>query len=867
MTASATSENTAAVGIETNATIRAYNALIGDKVAKRPVVRRTKYEFVPTLGKDKTPVAVYSYNCLESLYRKSPPVFPTSARGLFVVEKGREGSNEWKIVLRGYDKFFNVNEIPATTWSHLEKETQGPYEATLKENGCIIFAGALNGDLIVSSKHALKSVRTPGSDAADEKPAHAEKGEEWVIKHLKAAGKTRQDFVKFLEANDVTAVFELADDDFEEHILEYPPDRRGLYLHGINENTSTFKTWKSERLAPVIREFGFRPVEVKVFDRIEDVREFTDSCRTTGSYMGRAIEGFVVRCRTVGPEPSIYFFKIKYDEPYLMFREWRELTNRALTGKEFKFKPRYELTHSYKAWVVRKIAESPEFFAEYKKQKGIIAARNLFLNDVGLDTVGDHIVAEARRTTAEFASGEATMKTEEEIEEEESKQVYTGGRKDKKHNGKPAPQSTSDEKPVRAETGTAVKTLIIPIATIGVGKTLLGRMLTQLYPRQFGHVQNDNITAKRAPAMYEKSVLGSFGGGSEYVYADKNHHMFMHRAGITNAFKDRYPSGKVVALDWQVEKLVREKGAEKVVEITAERVEQRGENHQSLTPQRTANFRSVIRNFTRNRNALDRNVKADSLIDQIVPLNILDTPTQTLQKVITALNLSPPSDAAIQKALAAATDYKETVVKTVKDTSNKRRIRYYGIKLDTSSCDMSAVLTSLFAKQPPATQQMWTRLNENHRLAKKTGFHVTLCMVRKEAESADDKKAAELSERYAARIADHVKAHPDAEGGEQTGPGVPVTVTLSEVVWDERVMAVVVDKLPDGVQSVNKVPHVTVATASEEIKPYISNEVLAVAFKKGNEGKGKEEAASAPVRRLSFDAPIQVTGVLCGFYH
>ena len=45
-----------------------------------------------------------------------------------------------------------------------------------------------------------------------------------------------------------------------------------------------------------------------------------DECRSTGSYDGHPIEGFVIRCKDKETD-STELFKVKYDEPYLMFRE------------------------------------------------------------------------------------------------------------------------------------------------------------------------------------------------------------------------------------------------------------------------------------------------------------------------------------------------------------------------------------------------------------------------------------------------------------------------------------------------------------------------------------------------------------------
>ena len=53
----------------------------------------------------------------EYKYNVVPCPFPTLARGLFTTKVGEPGKGEvtHKIVARGYDKFFNIGEVPWTT--------------------------------------------------------------------------------------------------------------------------------------------------------------------------------------------------------------------------------------------------------------------------------------------------------------------------------------------------------------------------------------------------------------------------------------------------------------------------------------------------------------------------------------------------------------------------------------------------------------------------------------------------------------------------------------------------------------------------------------------------------------------------------
>ncbi|KAI8922586.1 RNA ligase-domain-containing protein [Powellomyces hirtus] len=850
-----------------NVMVDGYNALlVGTGGRSRGKVRRTRYSFVPRAeldsGEEKAPIAVYSYNCQEHLYRAATPAFPTLARGLFVVEKGGEGSNDWKIAVRGYDKFFNVSEVPSTKWENLARDTIGPYEATLKENGCIIFASALEGDLIVTSKHALGHGITPNYWASGEpKPSHSAKGEEWLERHLKSVGKTRFDFARFLKTNNVTAVFELVDDDFEEHILEYSPEARGLYLHGLNENIPEFRTWSSAKLKPVAVKFGLKIVDAIVLNTVEEVRKFSDSCRATGSYKGRAIEGFVVRCRRIADLHNVFFFKIKYDEPYLMFREWREITNKALTqvqtGKQMKYTPRFELTRKYTEWVIRKIEEDPEFFKDYRNNKGVIAARNLFLAECNIPNIGKHIVTESLRTTQEYADGEQSVDTTEEADETvDGEWVLTTTKKQKKkERAREVKRSKHSSPPVIASRHADLgrkKTLVIPVATIGAGKTLLARTIAHLYP-QVGHIQNDDIVVKKAAPVFQRKVLAEF-ESKDIVFADKNNHLSQHRATIASAFKDLYPAGKIVVLDWEIEKARRTMGLDAVVELAVERVNIRGENHQSLTPNRTGDIAAVIRNFVLRRDPVDPiSNPSDALIDSVVSLSLLDSKEATLYKVIDALDLPRPTQKEYETAVGKSQSHQENIVKQMKDMSLRRKVRYYGVRINRD-VDIVGLLDGLFAGAPPQTREIWDTLVLTERIEaqQKVGWHVTLCFVKDGAVDTTPYKS--LLDKYFKTSPSAAASASDDNG--RSDPGMPVKLSITEVVWDAQVMAIVVGKMPNGVSSINKIPHITVATASDEIKPYTSNAVLERAF----------SGANGDVQRLAFPNPVEIQGEVRAFF-
>jgi tRNA ligase len=61
-------------------------------------------------------ILVQSWRMNEFKYYDVPSPFPTLARGLFTTEASKiEHGVQHRIVIRGYDKFFNIGEVPWTT--------------------------------------------------------------------------------------------------------------------------------------------------------------------------------------------------------------------------------------------------------------------------------------------------------------------------------------------------------------------------------------------------------------------------------------------------------------------------------------------------------------------------------------------------------------------------------------------------------------------------------------------------------------------------------------------------------------------------------------------------------------------------------
>jgi tRNA ligase len=170
-------------------------------------------------------ITVESWKMNEWKYYDIPSPFPTLARGLFSVEEEGEDPR-YRIVARGYDKFFNIGEVPWTNvrfclcttlknhvfltfllflkWSSLETHTKPPHTLTLKSNGCIIFIAALSpSQILVTSKHSLGPIQGVPE-------THAQAGERWLRRHLGHVGKKTEELAKVLWEKNWTAVAEVS---------------------------------------------------------------------------------------------------------------------------------------------------------------------------------------------------------------------------------------------------------------------------------------------------------------------------------------------------------------------------------------------------------------------------------------------------------------------------------------------------------------------------------------------------------------------------------------------------------------------------------------------------------------------------------
>ncbi|KAK2464659.1 hypothetical protein APHAL10511_003352 [Amanita phalloides] len=246
--------------------------------------------------------------------------------------------------------------------------------------------------IIVASKHSVGIISVRAQ-------SRAKIGEAWLRLYLAQKGKTEQELAKTFWDNRWTTISELCDDSFEEHVLPYPPDKRGLFTF-----TESIHAPRNSLPSPVDGRRVCRRVGVHQ-DKIYHSRLFHKSARsrnTQNRHMARRTPRRL-RCphshytastrlflQNSTPPGSTFFFKFKYDEPYLMYRDWREVTKSLLSiksksGRMYssnlpKSKMRRPETIVYvNNWVIKEINQNLEAFQHYQNNKGIIKAREVFL--------------------------------------------------------------------------------------------------------------------------------------------------------------------------------------------------------------------------------------------------------------------------------------------------------------------------------------------------------------------------------------------------------------------------------------------------------------------------------------------------------
>ena len=285
----------------------------------------------------KSVEGVHSYNFNRLAFRTRTWNDNTvKARGLFIDKDG-------KIVARGFDKFFNLNERPETNQSAIFSWNY-PLTIATKENGSLGMAANVHGNAFYATKNR---------DYGD----FRDRLKEQLDKHL---GSLRGAFFARLEELGATALFEVVDKR-DPHIVGYKED--GLVLIGLVKNE-----WEQVELdLGLLDEFNFNKAYTEV---VEDKAGLID----------------VFRLYSQTPELMVDV-EVGFGEKYSLYTEGVVITD--ATGRKVKIKGTY-----YSYWKkVRGYLEGKNEYALGRELHDYLTANNVSCKTDGVIAVRKQLVS------------------------------------------------------------------------------------------------------------------------------------------------------------------------------------------------------------------------------------------------------------------------------------------------------------------------------------------------------------------------------------------------------------------------------------------------------------------------------------------
>ena len=232
-----------------------------------------------------------SYNFSRRVFRKRIwNDITCKARGLFIDDTTD------KVVMRSYDKFFAINEMPETKEDSL-KALKFPIFCYKKENGFLVMVSIINDKLTIGTKSTVKS-------------DHVEYAKE-IYNELSDATKWKIEC--YLRSHNVTMVFECISDKDNTHPIYYKK-RNHLYLLDIIDNDFTFNKQSYDTVQFISKSIGLEcKTLITTFKTFYDLITFIRECDKDFKI---TYEGFVF-------EDSNQFM-FKYKTPFYCFwKLWR----------------------------------------------------------------------------------------------------------------------------------------------------------------------------------------------------------------------------------------------------------------------------------------------------------------------------------------------------------------------------------------------------------------------------------------------------------------------------------------------------------------------------------------------------------------
>lgn len=282
----------------------------------------------------------------ETFYNRVWNNMTTQARGLFI------DINNYLVVARSYNKFFNIDEREETKYDNLKKNLSYPINFYLKYNGFLGILSTYNNEFIFCTKSQLSG------EYSD------------YFKNIfnKLFNKKQQNAIKKrLLDNETSMIFEVVDSINDKHIIEYKKDKLVL-LDEIYNSINYSKTKYAE-----LKEFADKnKIEIKELvytanDLEEFTRIFSDIEQEEYKLNNNYIEGFVIE------DNSNFMFKYK-TKYYKKWKLLRAKMENAIRNNDYNLKGNDEFEKSFITHIANKYKDKNIDF----KTINIIDERNEF---------------------------------------------------------------------------------------------------------------------------------------------------------------------------------------------------------------------------------------------------------------------------------------------------------------------------------------------------------------------------------------------------------------------------------------------------------------------------------------------------------
>lgn len=315
-------------------------------------LRNSPYVYERTLGD-----YISSFNFTRSAFwDRHWTNITTKARGLFIDTKNM------RVKARSYNKFFNLDERRETELQNICETWEYPITAYVKENGYLgICSWNEDGTLFCASKSTREGIFAERFRAILEA----------------TLGENVEKFARHLQKENLSAVFEVIDPEYDTHIIEYNKpkvilldlvynEREPGDLNFLNKSYEILETWGTV--------FG---LEIKkraaiIWDT-EELENFIYKVIAPGyQYNGKWIEGFVLE------DIDMRHVKIK-TEHYNYWKSWRPVITAVRKGNKVKterinFDSRPESKRIL--WLIEKYAS--QYYNAHGKDMSLITLQHLY---------------------------------------------------------------------------------------------------------------------------------------------------------------------------------------------------------------------------------------------------------------------------------------------------------------------------------------------------------------------------------------------------------------------------------------------------------------------------------------------------------